>query len=70
MIDVLIVGGGVSGLTSYRRIKKADKNLNVKILEAKGEVIYFQDERLVHLKWLAQKTQTTYDAVVVSTGGH
>ena len=36
MIDVLIVGGGISGLTSYHKIKKVDKNLNVKILEAKG----------------------------------
>lgn len=39
MIDVVIVGGGVSGLTCYRRIKKSDRNLNVKILEAKGESI-------------------------------
>ena len=38
MIDIVIVGGGISGLTSYHRIKKANKNLNVKILEAKGEI--------------------------------
>ena len=36
MIDVLIVGGGVSGLASYRKIKKANESLNIKILEAKG----------------------------------
>ena len=40
MIDIVIVGGGISGLTSYHRIKKANKNLNVKILEAKGEIIF------------------------------
>ncbi|XP_055373713.1 uncharacterized protein LOC129607044 [Condylostylus longicornis] len=33
-IDILIIGGGLSGLTSAYKIKEKDKNLNVVILEA------------------------------------
>jgi len=36
--DVLIIGGGISGLTSARELLKADPNLKILIIEAKSRV--------------------------------
>ena len=34
--DVVVIGGGISGLTTAYHLRKRDKNLRVLVLEAKG----------------------------------
>jgi heterodisulfide reductase subunit A-like polyferredoxin len=36
--DVIIIGGGLAGLSAGYNLKKADKNLNILIVEAKNRV--------------------------------
>ena len=36
LYDVVVIGGGISGLTTAYHLRKRDKNLRVLVLEAKG----------------------------------
>lgn len=36
LYDVIVIGGGISGLTTAYHLRKRDRNLRVVVLEAKG----------------------------------